>query len=567
MKKRTLLTCGLAAALFAGCSSDDKLTVDDGTVSNSGTGYLALNISLPSTSANGSRSDEFSGTGDQSNDKFNQGTAKEYNVNNLYLICYESGTAVQAFEYTATDLAWSTPPTDASGITTDAVLKVEPVDEDVTHVLVLINKPDDMTIELKTGKITYKSNVYTKFTDGTNGFDNVLLEGDLTGGGDKFFMSNAPLSDGSKVVTLVSVKPKPTAAEAQADIRTVHVERAVGKVNMAHATTGWSNWKYSVTATGYSGDKVTFNKWLLDIKNIKTYAVRQYDKAWESLTGLTTPRFFGDRVYACKDELGNSAMYGRTYWAKDHNYNNTYTAGDFSKVQTTDFTALSDNMDTKLYCNENTFQVKNMEQRQSTRVVLQATYKPYKEASWKTESDGTWYRLGNSNTPYNATEVNALIKKVNGCSSVEIKTNLGGISNQKFTANELNNLDLDPTTQANQLAAINKALGSLTVYAKGICYYVVRIQHFGDKYTPWTAGENYITNEGYAAISNPDAKYLGRYGILRNNWYEIEINKVSSPGDATIPDPDKVADDVQNYYIQANVKIMDWAVRKQSVNL
>ena len=45
------------------------------------------------------------------------------------------------------------------------------------------------------------------------------------------------------------------------------------------------------------------------------------------------------------------------------------------------------------------------------------------------------------------------------------------------------------------------------------------------------------------------------------------LNSISAPGEPTIPTPADSPDDVTNYYISATVKIMDWAVRKQSVNL
>ena len=119
---------------------------------------------------------------------------------------------------------------------------------------------------------------------------------------------------------------------------------------------------------------------------------------------------------------------------------------------------------------------------------------------------------------------------------------------------------------AKKQALVNKiinVLGNITVYKKGLCYYVVRIKHFGETYTPWTAGDNYVGSD----LTNEDAKYLGRYGVLRNNSYQLELNSVTAPGTPTIPTATPSSDDEQNTYIQANVKIMDWAVRKQSVDL
>lgn len=565
MKKRTLFACGLAAALFAGCSSDD-VTVDNGTVSNGGSGFLALNISLPSTTG-GSRAN---GATDQTNDKYHDGDADEYAINKVHLICYTSaGDAVQAFEYTPGSEDGNFVPSGETGITTSAMLKVQPVKSNVSKVLVLVNAASaGLSIDGATGTITYGGVQYTKCdANGTikDGSDNplVITNQDLTGGGDKFFMSNSPLSNGTNTTVLVDVAPKTTEAAAQADFRTVNVERAVGKVTMVHAADHWSNWVYTNQAAGYIGDEITFDKWLVDISNKSTYPVRYYDKAWETLAGTVTQRFFGALSYVGN----NKASAGRTYWAKDPNYDGTYTydANDFNIKQVSDFTALTSNMDDAQYCMENTFDVQRMQQRHTTRVLLQATYKPNSSTgSGSCDADGTWYRLGNSNKAYTTTEVNNLIKACSGCASVSLAADLSSCAAKDFSATLLQGLDSDPTTQANQIDAIKNTLGKLTVFSKGLCYYVVRIKHFGETYTPWTSGD-YVDN--YGGLTNPDYSFLGRYGIVRNNWYELEVSTISAPGEPEITSPSTKADDETNHYIQANVKIMDWAVRKQSVNL
>ncbi|MCI7274439.1 Mfa1 fimbrilin C-terminal domain-containing protein, partial [bacterium] len=75
----------------------------------------------------------------------------------------------------------------------------------------------------------------------------------------------------------------------------------------------------------------------------------------------------------------------------------------------------------------------------------------------------------------------------------------------------------------------------------------------------------------YTSTSSSDSylegKYLGRYGIVRNNWYELELGTISGPGDPEKPSSTTDPDDSKKTYISATVKIMDWAVRKQSVNL
>ena len=575
MKKRTLLTCGLAAALFAGCSSDDKLTGDDGTVAQGKSGYLALNVSLPTT-GNAPRA---IGTDNQSDDKYNQGAPDEYAVNTIHLVCYDaSGNALQAFKYTGD--AWSTPTSPASGITTESVLKVQPVKAEVDQILVLVNAPATLTFETDAegkmnGKMTYGGTTASTFT----AFKAFKFTDDVTGGGSSFFMSNSPLSNGTALTELVQVDPKNTMEEAMVDVRTVNVERATGKVSLAHKANkqpsdagypeGWTDWTYQLGASGYVKDEVTFTGWMLDVTNNVTYPVRHYNKEWEksALEGRNGQRFRGTTTYK-----GNgNADYNRTYWAEDPNYG-SYVIADFTKATGLAFT--SNDLAKALYCKENTFDVQNMEQRQSTRILLQAKYVPFKNDTWAPESDGTWYRLGNSNVPYNATEINTLIHQISGCNLVNLKSDITSTSAKAFTTNELTGLEADPTAQ---LTAINNALGTITVFSKGICFYVARIQHFGSYYTPWgtedggtaTGFDQFVNYTKESASDNLDKAFLGRYGIVRNNWYELELGKVSSPGEPIIPEipSDVNSDDELNYYIQANVKIMDWAVRKQSVDL
>ena len=127
---------------------------------------------------------------------------------------------------------------------------------------------------------------------------------------------------------------------------------------------------------------------------------------------------------------------------------------------------------------------------------------------------------------------------------------------------------------ATEIAKINEKLGlkktagtdpivGIATYKSGESYYIARIKHFGDL-TPWTEGQ-----ETYG--KNNDAnntKYLGRYGVLRNNWYELTIGSVSGPGTPDVPTIKPEEPDDESYkYISVSVKILSWAKRSQSVDL
>lgn len=98
----------------------------------------------------------------------------------------------------------------------------------------------------------------------------------------------------------------------------------------------------------------------------------------------------------------------------------------------------------------------------------------------------------------------------------------------------------------------------ISTYANGESYYIARIKHFGDVLTPWNSG----------AYGTDNLKYLGRYGMLRNNWYELNVQSVSGPGYPDVPDvKPNTPDDEDDKYIKVSVKILKWAKRSQNVDL
>ena len=128
--------------------------------------------------------------------------------------------------------------------------------------------------------------------------------------------------------------------------------------------------------------------------------------------------------------------------------------------------------------------------------------------------------------------------------------------------------------------AITAALNAYKAnyYVGGYSYYNVRIQHFGEWETPWSASKPFQTiapgttvAQIYGATSdaNYEKNFLGRYGVVRDNWYQLEIEGVNKIGSAVPvsvtgnPTPD---DEIENY-ISVHVHMLPWVIRKQSVIL
>ena len=139
-------------------------------------------------------------------------------------------------------------------------------------------------------------------------------------------------------------------------------------------------------------------------------------------------------------------------------------------------------------------------------------------------------------------------------------------------------------TTWNTAAASAKDDYKVTLYKDGLTYYNIRIQHFGEFETPWDAqtdvgvikiqpGETVAQIYGYTTDPTAQAKannrFLGRYGVVRDNWYQLSISAIKKLGSAT-PTPvngDTTPDDEieQDYYISCHVHILPWVLRTQNV--
>lgn len=420
-----------------------------------------------------------------------------------------------------------------------------------------------------------------------NDWNNTVLSPDLaelakTG---EFYMANAPLCESGKVTTLVTIdKTKIYATETEAKTKTsadVYVERGVAKMTVADP--GKITVKDKATSAETKSE-VTFNKWALDITNKKTFAVHNIDGLSKKFPAIwTTARFSG--------------LNSRVYWGKDPNYDNEdlkkndATGDDLRDKEFNSITATSEiNKDfttttatNPVYCLENTFNLANMYQGQTTRVIFKAKYAPMNDAGVSlAETDGTFYTIGNMKNILKEADlvaaVNAAATSVlSGC-TVDYEANLKKEGSHVITLADIKDAsgatlvadkDYGGTTGKDIVAAINDKLGlktgrkeemvGINTYHKGVTYYIARVKHFGDALTEWKSGENYGDNND---------KYLGRYGMLRNNWYELKVGNVYGPGYPGVPpvDPNQ-PDDENEKYLSVSVKILDWAKRSQSVDL
>ena len=570
---------GLAviAAMTASCSSNNEL-VNGGNGSGeneSGASYASFSINLPTT--RGTRAD---------NPEFKPGETNEYDVFNATLLVFKKGTTAGKVNYTLAETVdlgsmepWKNP--SETGVTTQAKItaKLSNVDKSGDYfALVLLNNGSgtDAKVTLPSVGDTFSAwNVATKanatnFTDTKKGF----------------YMANAPLYNAAdkSVTTLVAIdknKIFPTEAqassgEAAADI---YVERGLAKVTLTAAT---KEEKPVATSSSYAGDKVTIKNWALDVTNLKTFPIHNVDGLTEDYAAIwnndapTTPGASNKR-FVDNNELTKAK---RVYWGIDPNYKNNDLCqedADGTTAREKEFNYVKANTDvtkdpTKpLYCLENTFNLENMKQGQTTRVIFKASYTP-KDF---TAADGkTFFKVGTSVALWSQKNLEdhikaAVTKVVPTATTANTTINLAATGNDITAAGnhviEASNITVTGHTVTDaEVKAVNDKVGltkdaGISTYANGESYYIARIKHFGDALTPWNSGESYRDN---------NLKYLGRYGMLRNNWYELDVQSVSGPGYPDVPDvKPNTPDDEDDMYIKVSVKILDWAKRSQNVDL
>ena len=581
MKIKHLFGLAVIAAMTASCSSNEDLgTAGPGTGNNeAGVGYATFSINLPTTS--GTRAD--------SDPTFDKGDDDEYKVNDATLLIFKKGETAKEGDFTfveSVELGSMAPWKDPSetGVTTHAKItaKLEKVKKTENNfALVLLNNGTGANAKVNLPSDGEKFSAWNTAAKATDKFATTK---------NGFYMANAPLFNNKNVTTLVpieSTKIYRTAEEAAKNPATdIYVERGLAKVTLktGKAATGNTDDNYTVTGDTYQGDKVTISNWTLDVTNIKTYPIHNvdelgYEDIWKNepvASGPSTQRFVDN------NELTKAK---RVYWGKDPNYDNADLRGtdeagktareaDFKYVKNAEVTA---DPAKSLYCLENTFNLANMVQGQTTRVIFKASYTP---KDFTAEDGKTFYKIGKNTAIWNeknlVKEIKAAVASVVTGATIDNTTvNLNAEGNKITAAGthyvkaanitvKISETETATISDAN-ITAINTQLGlketdkvGISTYAGGESYYIARIKHFGDELTPWSSG-------GYGS---DNLSFLGRYGVLRNNWYELTVQSVSGPGYPSVPDvKPSTPDDEDDNYINVSVKILSWAKRSQKVDL
>ena len=595
--------------MLGSCSSSDDLNgggSGNPSFNKDGNGFMSISVNLPTRTGSTTRAE---------NDKYEDGLSSEYEVKNGILALFDATSKTSEGEYTLLaayklDLTDSELDTDNDNITSthSVVTQIKSTTASDVYALVLLN--DNSILTASDGKLRLAGT--TDLTGKTyNDILALTTENAMTSTG--FFMANAPVSatpgnasapDG-KYTTLSKVdlsKIKETKSEAINDPAvSVFVERGVAKVSLNSTASG---------NTTENSLPYEFNGWVLDNTTKSSYIVRnmgtgagtylQYSS--EKFTPTLNSRFVGDTKLGETSKQPAVALY-RTYWCVDPTYDKTFDAtshaANFNTVTSAADVTSWLTSGKYVYCHENTFDVAHMDYSNTTRALVKVTF-------------------NGGNKFYTNNGANAILdtegKRNDAVMSYVLGTDINIVDLKKYLSDNTtgtvtwSKADFDLTwattpdkdgilkvtdikLSAAGAAKLNSGSPAFTgwdaikdqlntnrvirQYDNGASYYEVRIKHFaGDDagagdLAPWNTWETVRPSASLAYPGNAEQNYLGRYGLVRNNWYDIDVTAIKKIGSPVVPDitTDNTPDDNIDAYISAKINVLSWAKRTQSTVL
>ena len=609
--KKIYLPLALAATLALGACCSDNVVDNGGSspIDLSKGGFVKMSLNLPTDNNRGSRAE------------LKDGLASEYGIKNAYLVLFEgaendedAATFKGAYELSNSDFEM----VGNNHVTLTKRIAfangTKPQSGKKLYALVVLNNNNLFAVDgdshqltfddTKVGAAAYKSAAnfinFSKAIASTSTDGKTPFASDVANNG--IFMTNAPLCTkpggkvdptGGEIKTLADVTDNIYTTEAEAKSKPaaeIYVERAVAKVTVQSKNgTLVANSTNTASAINYQ-----LNNWVVDNTNKKSYIVRQYNKDWNSIhsdkvtTGDYRYRFvWGSEVNPNATE-GNKLY--RTAFAQDPEYDDpTAKAANYNQKASNASMTMSTEFgnDHPQYCNENTFKVTAQNQDQTTRVVLGVQMS---EPGKDTYGADLYTINDNKEVVYTKATLTERLKKIllqeSDVKDWVAKHATDASFDITFNTDAAGVTTIDKATFKGKTAAgkeetlesfttnLNNALPKIVRYKGGVAYYAVRIKHFGDtEGTPWNVAGQGVTAGGNSLIyPNPsagasDGWFLGRYGVVRNNWYDISVKKIQTLGDATIPAFTNYPDDVLENYISVSINVLSWSKHTQDAEL
>lgn len=601
MKKSLLFSAVLAGLMLGSCSSSDDIAGSNTGFNETGKGYINISLNLPTQGKNVSRA---------ANDVTADGVTEEYKVNDAALLLFAGANENDAVFQGAYNLDGLKKNNIENNVQISTQLtKVQEISSISAsgniYAFVLVNKGSNINVGTD-HTITVNS---IPFTGNFSAFSKLKVKGDFVK--DNLMMTNVPVVtkpgtaafDDATVLADVTTSIFKTEAEAKANpAADVFVERVASKVTLGMTGSGTSTETLSADGATAKNFEYTLVGWNLANVNKSSYLVRQYDNAWNNLTSngadflsgadksafdANPYRFAGINLIKTNVSSDPAANKYRTYWGKDINYD---TDAPFASDPTVGDANLTLGKNATTYCYENTFDVDHQNVCNTTTAIVKMKITPDsytggttfytinggKDVVYSLENAKT--KVGNQFLAEN-TESSLKTKYFSTVSEdgkitvsdVDFSDNAGAVTFNKLVLTFTPTAGGTATTKDVTDAAVLTSLANnikVVEYKGGYSYYNILIKHFGDELTPWNPSTK---TSGISYPTPNEANWLGRYGVLRNNWYDLDITGVSRLGAAT-PDEldvkkDPTPDDNLKSYISVKINVLSWAKRTQKAIL
>ena len=619
MKKLSLFALAAAGLLLGACSDKDTVNEVVQTPDFTDGAFIGISIQMPSTTAT-----------TRANEDFKDGDANEWEVKDANLLIFvgaDEASATWKATYALGKPAVLDPAVDtnveatinkATQIDNDLAAEITGSGDDVHYYAYVIVNANGQVPDLTTST-TFEDFSNLKF----NEIGSPIAEECNIGDGG-LLMTNAPVCNYgastaaptgtadepvayTTLVELDKTKIFSTAALAETagnQAACVYVERAAVKVTVSKSNS-------FVNSTGDNTLEVL--GWQIINYEPTYFNTRKVEADWGELAsdaeGLASPhlyRFVSPTAFAPTIPGAHTGPF-RTYFAKDVQYENEATLMKTKAGDTWIDPGKSG------YTTENTFDVEHQTWNNTTQIAIKAKF-----------NGGTGFFVVDGNTgkltladakTQLETNIKSLLPVQNAFQTLVQKLPVLA-DGQKYTLDvtvtiteptEAKNIveytaaakvmngtnEADYTNAATEKAALDAAVTAgvasynASYYLNGEAYYTARIKHFGDVETPWSAaapwkvimpgntvqqiygfGNNATLELNGETVDNSAKRFLGRYGVVRDNWYDIVIDGIEELGSAEPidvngnPTPD---DEVKNF-ISVHVHIIPWVLRTQHIS-
>lgn len=537
MKTRSFLLSTLAVFIFAGCSSEDAREGNIPGGELDGKAYLSLSLQSHTATSRAVNVEEKPGSSGESK----AGAVK-------VLLFDEDDVCLDVADFDGLTVGNSGGESGGTGTPEAVASDAKLVPEKTKKVFVVINPYTDGS---KGWNLTADA-VKGKPWSAINTAIEAVIANIATN--DNFMMASAGEGAGIEGALMGVTVHKPDGytqdkidaakKEAKDHPAEISVDRLSAKVELAVK---------DPFSTKPDGAKFTFGGWELSVtnKSVKLYSeLITYDNA---TPGAVYRRDKNYLLTEQPDVTSESTMEANM----DAVFNYLKNIDNINE----DIPAVAQADKASLYCLENTMDAKAQQLGFTTKVVVKAQYTPNSLTekssyfSWK----GNYYTLDQLKTEYlNHSDGSGL--KVD----LPIFLKKAGIMTQEQFDGDQDTKNsvvasLSEGATATQLNAKTGIIGrfcAVRYYHESVCYYDVLIRH----------DQNVI-----------EKMALGRYGVVRNNWYHLELRSVSGPGTPWIPDPSDpdptnptppgTDDDESDAYLSVKITINPWTYWTQGVDL